>query len=282
MWRRSILTTFSPDSLQLCIFLCPFLPTSSDELPIFYHHPRYHRGSIYCLAWLGDSLLASGSNDQTIKLLSHNPASPSPCSPCGQLNIHNGTVRELVFLPSGQLLSGGAGDSLLKISDCNTGRLVGSLEGHMDQVLSMTVVSNTVIASGSQDRSVKLWDTRHQKCFHTVNLLRPVTSMSAYNNHLAVSQVDGSVSLYDLQSLKPSGMVHLHTDECRSVRYSHNGQWLLTGSYDRTVCLVNTSTLQWKEVGQHEDKVIQCRWHGSGRVLASSGADRCAHFWVLQ
>lgn len=253
---------------------------SDNELAVFYHHPRYHKGSIYCLAWLGDSLLASGSNDQTIKLLSYSSSS-SPCIPQGQLSVHNGTVRDLVFLPDGHLLSGGAGDSSLKLSDVHTERLIHSLVGHTDQILSVAIVSDTVIASGGQDKTVRLWDKRHSQCFHTIKTSHPVASLSAFNNHLAFSQVDGTCSVHDLQILKTVGTFHPHSDECRTVRYSPSGQWLLTASYDKTVCVADAVSLEWREVGRHEDKVIQCRWHSGGRLLVSTGADKKACFWNL-
>lgn len=255
---------------------------SGDELAVFYHHPRYHKGSIYCLAWLGDSLLASGSNDQTVRLLSYNSSSPSPCTPQGQLNVHNGTVRDLVFLPDGHLLSGGAGDSALKLSDVHTGRLIHSFTGHTDQILSVAVVSDTTIVSGGQDKTVRLWDTRHTRCLHTIKVPHPATSLSTFGNRITTSQLDGSCSIYNLQTLKSIGTFHPHTDECRTVRYSPTGRWLLTGSYDGTLCIANVATLEWRVVGQHEDKVIQCRWHSGEKLLVSTGADKKACFWKLQ
>ena len=256
---------------------------SSEELAVFYYHPRYHRGSIYCLSWLGDSLLASGSNDQTIKLLSHNPASSSsPCTPQGQLTVHNGTVRDLIFLPNGHLLSGGGGDSALKLSDSSSAMLVSSYVGHTDQILALAVVDETVVTSASQDKTVKLWDTRQARCFHTFSLTHPAASMSSRNNHLATSQLDGSCDVYDLRALKSLGTVHPHSEECRTVRFTAASQWLLTGSYDGSVCLVDTTSMEWKEVAKHNDKVIQCRWHRSGKVFASTGTDKKACFWALQ
>lgn len=248
---------------------------------MLFHHPRYHRGSIYCLGWWGDSLLASGSNDQNIKLLSH---SPSQCIPRGHLSVHNGTVRDLVFLPSGELVSGGAGNPALMISDCNTGKLIGSHEGHLDQILAVAVVDDTTIASSSQDKTVRLWDTRQQRAFHTLVLTHPVTSLSTHSNHnhLATAHLDGSCSIHDMRTLKTLSTIQPHSNECRSVRYSSDGHWLLTGSYDGNVCLVNVESLEWRRVAQHGDKVIQCRWHTAGQVIASTGADKKACFWALQ
>ena len=161
----------------------------------------------------------------------------------------------------------------------STGRVRGG--GGLAQILSVAVVSDTIIVSGGQDKTVRLWDTRHTRCLHTIKVPHPAASLSTFGNHIAISQLDGSCCLHDLQTLKSIGTVHPHTDECRTVRYSPTGQWLLTGSYDGTVCVTNVPSLEWREVGRHEDKVIQCRWHSGGRLLVSTGADKKACFWKL-
>ena len=76
-----------------------------------YHHPCYHRGSVHCLSWSRNFLLASVSSDQTINLLSYDPSySPCRCNAQGQMTVHNGSLK---FLPNDQLISGGVGDFAL-------------------------------------------------------------------------------------------------------------------------------------------------------------------------
>ena len=52
-----------------------------------------------------------------------------------ELTCHDGTVRDLVFMQdatsrSSLLVSGGAGDCKICITDCETGSLVRSMAGH--------------------------------------------------------------------------------------------------------------------------------------------------------
>lgn len=70
------------------VFLCVCVFTAyTNELPSFYREDhtayqptvlfkrtRHHKGSIYCMAWtpMGD-LMATGSNDKTVKLMKFNP-----------------------------------------------------------------------------------------------------------------------------------------------------------------------------------------------------------------
>lgn len=88
---------------------------------ILFKRNRHHKGSIYCAAWsnTGD-MLATGSNDKTIKVLHFDPENCTQVGPEMELNIHGGTVRDLVFATrsggTSLLVSGGAG--LYCSSDC--------------------------------------------------------------------------------------------------------------------------------------------------------------------
>ena len=251
-------------------------------------YSRYHRGSIYCLAWKDDNLLASGSNDKTIKLLSCHPNSADDtttitCKPIGRLNFHEGTVRELAFLSNGHLASGGSGSQKLMISDCESLKMIHVLSGHKKQVLAVACGSHgSTIMSGGEDETVRVWDWFTGTCVHTLNLPDIVTSLSSLNHHLAVALVDGSCAIYDVRNWRQLSSFQPHSGECRSIRHSPSGRWLLTGSYDSSVCLSDAMGTEWEEVAHHEDKVIQARWHPQGEVFASTSTDNTACFWTIK
>jgi WD40 repeat protein len=77
-----------------------------------------HKGSVYCAAFSpnGD-IIATGSNDKTIKLLRFNEDHPASLEDQMELSIHNATVRDLTFVHTSAgghpvLASGGAGKNL--------------------------------------------------------------------------------------------------------------------------------------------------------------------------
>ena len=265
-----------------------FHPLSGEELIPLHELPRYHRGSIYCLAWSGDRVLASGSNDKSIKLLvCHTDSRGMVCECQGRMNLHNGTVREMVFLTETLLASGGSGEPSLLISDCETMKTVTKLSGHEKQVLSVASGGQrSTVVSGGEDGTVRLWDwSAAGKCVNTLRLSESVPSLSAHEQTVAVAMVDGSCSVYDMRNWGLVTSYKPHSDECRSVRHSpgSGGKWLLTGSYDGSVCLgEGLGGGEWVEVAQHEDKVVQARWHPGGEVFASTSSDKTACFWSLQ
>lgn len=98
---------------------------------------KYHKGSIFCLGWNpSGELLATGSNDQTIKLVRFNQdtcelVEESECV----LSMHEATVRDLCFMQDSTnntnlLISGGAGNCKIYVTDCQTATPFQAFSGH--------------------------------------------------------------------------------------------------------------------------------------------------------
>lgn len=88
----------------------------------------HHRGSIYCCGWSSDgSLLASGSNDKTIKVVGFNADTWSTTSPPLELRPNLGTVRDLLFhgAPGAEenIISAGGGSFGLAMHSSSSGML---------------------------------------------------------------------------------------------------------------------------------------------------------------
>ncbi len=117
---------------------------------------RHHKGSIYCLSWNSSgSLIATGSNDKTVKLMAFNPdVADAESADETELSMHDGTVRDLVFMGDDQtLVSGGAGDCKLYVTDSATGQTLGGMVGHAGHVLAVctwAAAGNAMLVSGAQ------------------------------------------------------------------------------------------------------------------------------------
>ena len=91
--------------------------------------------------------------------------------------MHDGTVRDLCFLEdtsnkSSLLISGGAGDCKIYVTDCATGTPFQALSGHSGHVLTLYNWGGAMFVSGSQDKTVRFWDLRTRGC---VNMVTPAT-----------------------------------------------------------------------------------------------------------
>ncbi|XP_041986205.1 WD repeat-containing protein 47 isoform X1 [Aricia agestis] len=262
---------------------------------------KHHKGSIYCLAWspAGD-LLATGSNDKTVKLMRFNSHT---CNLEGQeveLSMHDGTVRDVCFIEdtsnnTSLLVSGGAGDCKIYVTDCATGKPFQALSGHSGHVLSLYNWGGAMFVSGSQDRSVRFWDLRTGGC---VNVISPpagqvnkgggVASVAVDpSGRLLVSaHEDGACSLHDVRGARALQRFTPHSADARSVRFSPGAYYLLTAGYDGRVVLTDlqgdlTCALPSVPVARHPDKVISARWHPDDFSFLSTSADKTAVLWTI-
>ena len=248
-------------------------------LPVVYSQANYHHGSIYTLDWYSDTLLASGSNDQSVKLLNS-----TDFSILADIKDLGGTVRELSFMPpSKHLVTCGNGQYPLQLIDIVKQEVVRDFKHQETSLLSIAVIDNNILVSGDEKGTIMLWDTRSpQQPKHVQTLSNSTTSLSHYQGSIACASSTGHCCIVSLSTSTVVTKWTPHKDECKSIRYSPNGQWVLTGSYDGTVCLTNTSTYQWSTVATHSNKVIQARWHPLGQFIATTSSDKTACFWKLQ
>lgn len=274
---------------------------------------KHHKGSIYCLAWnASGDLLATGSNDKTIKLTRFDA---SACdSEDGELNgsqgamrsevelsMHDGTVRDVCFVEdltnhSSLLISGGAGDCKIYVTDCETATPFQSLSGHSGPILSLHTWGGAMFVSGAQDRTIRFWDLRTRGC---VNLITapsvtgtgpgsPVTAVCVEpsGRMLVSGHEDANCMLYDIRGARIIQTMRPHDAEIRTIRFSPKAYYLLTGAYDGKVVLTDlqgdlTQPLPSVVVAEHTDKVIQGRWHPSDFTFLTTSADKSATLWAL-
>lgn len=126
-----------------------------------------HCGSVYCGAFneAGD-LLATGSNDQSVHVIQYNSDKHIPEGKEFHLSIHSGTVRDVSFMHgvnSNLVISAGAGDNEINVTDCNSMKVSQVLRGHEAAIMSVrcfNTSSENTFATGSLDGTIRLWDLR--------------------------------------------------------------------------------------------------------------------------
>ncbi|XP_035384425.1 WD repeat-containing protein 47 isoform X1 [Electrophorus electricus] len=271
---------------------------ASNPPVVCFKRNKHHKGSIYCVAWSPcGQLLATGSNDKYVKVLPFNPDTCNATGPDLEFSMHDGTIRDLAFIEGPDsggsiLISAGAGDCNIYTTDCQRGQGLHALSGHTGHILSLYTWGGWMIASGSQDKTVRFWDLRVPSCVRVVGTAfhgsgSPVASVAVdpSGRLLATGQEDSACMLYDIRGGRMVQTYCPHAGDVRSVRFSPGAHYLLTGSYDTKVIITDlqgdlTKQLPLTTVGHHGDKVIQCRWHPQHLSFLSSSADRTVTLWT--
>jgi glucose repression regulatory protein TUP1 len=118
-----------------------------------------------------------------------------------------------------------------------------TFSGHEQDIYSLDFSRNgRHIASGSGDRTVRLWDVEASQNILTVSIEDGVTTVaiSPDGRYLAAGSLDKSVRVWDTSSGAvverldgPDG----HRDSVYSVAFAPNGRDLVSGSLDKTIKL---------------------------------------------
>ncbi|NWS33433.1 WDR47 protein, partial [Polioptila caerulea] len=293
-------------TLRVCAYpevIDPSAYNTPKQPVVRFKRNKHHKGSIYCVAWSPcGQLLATGSNDKYVKVLPFNAETCNATGPDLEFSMHDGTIRDLAFMEGPEsggaiLISAGAGDCNIYTTDCQRGQGLHALSGHTGHILALYTWSGWMIASGSQDKTVRFWDLRVPSCVRVVGTTFHGTGKTCYwsavasvavdpsGRLLATGQEDSSCMLYDIRGGRMVQSYHPHASDVRSVRFSPGAHYLLTGSYDMRIKVTDlqgdlTKQLPLMVVGEHKDKVIQCRWHTQDLSFLSSSADRTVTLWT--
>ncbi|KAJ5122165.1 uncharacterized protein N7443_002266 [Penicillium atrosanguineum] len=204
----------------------------------------------------------------------------APGSLIKEIEAHTDMITAIDFdFPFGTMISA-ALDDTVRVWDMNVGRCSGLLEGHHASVRCLQVEDN-IVASGSMDASVRLWD---------LSRARPTTRDGRLNKHERHEQED---TLEHASPVPPSSNLEdchvftldAHVDEVTALHFK--GNTLISGSADKTLrqwdlvkgrC-VQTLDILWAATQASSTTTTDGTWRPSGRLPDASadfvGAVQC-------
>ncbi|MEH2347119.1 MAG: WD40 repeat domain-containing protein [Nostoc sp.] len=159
-----------------------------------------------------------------------------------------------------------------------------TLGGHANAVSAVSFSPDgKMLASGSDDNTVKLWDTSTGKEIKTLtghtNSVCGV-SFSPDGKMLASGSDDNTVKLWDTSTGKEIKTLTGHTNSVCGVSFSPDGKMLASGSDDNTVKLWDISTgKEIRTLTGHTSSVLGVSFSPDGKVLASGSDDNTVKLW---
>jgi WD40 repeat protein len=161
------------------------------------------------------------------------------------------------------------------------------LKGHTALVSSVAFnKAGNLLASGSYDKSVKLWDYPSGKVLQTLNHGAAVYTV-AFNvdgNVVASGAQDNIIKLWNPQDGKSIQELKGHTGIVTSIAYSPDGVLLASGSADKSVRLWETKgqAKELKNLGSHKESVYSVAFSPNGEYLASGSFDGAVKVWDVK
>ncbi|MCX5965559.1 MAG: hypothetical protein NT070_21260 [Cyanobacteria bacterium] len=173
------------------------------------------------------------------------------------------------------------------------GRELNRLEGH-DEIVKIVSFSpdGKILASGSGDNTIKLWDLETGKEIRTLkghNDHVNSISFSPDGKTLASGSGDKTIKLWDLKTGEEIRTLKGHNNHVHSVSFSPDGKTLASGSGDKTIKLWDLDKL-WnldKEMENrtlkgHNDHVRSVSFSPDGETLASGSGDNTIKLWNVE
>ena len=164
----------------------------------------------------------------------------------------------------------------------------GQVSGHTSNVESLAFKPNSyLLASGSADGTVRIWDVGDNTNLRHVRTLRHthnVTSVawSPDGRVLASASTDGTVRLWNPNNGINFAVLRGHTESVKSVAWSPDGRILASGSSDETIRLWDPDTHGTRRVLRgHTWPVYRLAFHPNGQTLASRDLYGHTHLWNL-
>ena len=159
-----------------------------------------------------------------------------------------------------------------------------TLTGHIGIIHSVAFSPDGKrIASGSEDRTIKVWDTESGVELATLKgHTREVWSVafSPDGKRIASASLDNTIKLWNAESGAELATLKGHAREVWSVAFSPDGKRIASGSEDRTIKVWDAeSGAELVTLKGHADLVLSVAFSPDGKRIASACRDQTIKLW---
>jgi WD40 repeat protein len=189
-----------------------------------------HRGAVQSLCVLLDGRLASGSDDNTIRLWDVKTGAET-----ARLEGHSGSVKTMCVLPDGRLASGSS-DNTIRLWDVNTGTESARLESHAGTVTALCMLPDGRLAWGTSDNTIRLWDVNAdaESVCGDENSIKSLCVLP--DGRLVSGAYDNTIRLWDVKVSGESARLEGHLSVVSGLCALPDGR-LVSVSWDSTIRL---------------------------------------------
>eukprot|EP00557_Chaetoceros_sp_GSL56_P012728 CAMPEP_0176481678 /NCGR_PEP_ID=MMETSP0200_2-20121128/2957_1 /TAXON_ID=947934 /ORGANISM="Chaetoceros sp., Strain GSL56" /LENGTH=301 /DNA_ID=CAMNT_0017877917 /DNA_START=176 /DNA_END=1081 /DNA_ORIENTATION=+ len=250
-----------------------------------------HTGSVYALSYSPDGeCLASASFDMTCLLWN----ATGNCENINVLRGHKNAVLDVKWSMDGEHIVTASADKIVAWWDGNTAERTKRFMGHEGIVnkVDTSHVSPKLVASASDDGTVKVWDARVKGATTTLDCQYPTTSVAfGLDAHVVYSAgIDNCITAWDLRIHDKSMMIKAHADTITCLSLHPKGTHLLSNSMDGTMkswdirpFVPDGNKRHCKTFlgGTHnaEKGLLNCSWSSDGNMVTGGSADKVVHIW---
>uniref|UniRef100_A0A803VME8 Dynein assembly factor with WD repeat domains 1 n=1 Tax=Ficedula albicollis TaxID=59894 RepID=A0A803VME8_FICAL len=139
------------------------------------------------------------------------------------------------------------------------------------------------IATGSFDKTCKLWSTETGQCYHTFRGHSAEIVCLSFNPQstlLATGSMDTTAKLWDLEKGEEVATLNGHSAEIIALSFNTTGDRIITGSFDHTVAVwdVGTGRLLHSLIG-HRGEISSAQFNWDCSLIVTGSMDKTCMLW---
>ncbi|KAK9467187.1 WD40-repeat-containing domain protein [Lipomyces arxii] len=249
-----------------------------------------HQGEVYSCRFDGSGqIIASGSQDKSILLWNVYSENEN----FGIIRGHKGAVLDLSFSRDSKQIYSASSDATLGVWDVDSGVRIRKHVGHDDVVNSIDSLRRgaELIASGSDDGSVAMWDPRTKNPVQYFETDFPILAVAfgQTGSQLFSAGIDHEIKVWDIRQQSVVYTLAGHVDAITSLNVSEDAQYLVSNSMDSTVRTWDLrefapesralNVYQGAPSSNVEKNLLRASFSRDGKQIIAGSADRTVVIW---
>ena len=208
------------------------------------------------------------------------------------LQGHTRPITDLTYNRDGDILVTAAKDETPNVWWCHNGERLGTLDGHNGAVWTVKISGDsTMVASGSADNTVRLWDLATGKCLHELNFDTAVRSLDFSMGDRQIALITdatmgkpSTVHVFDLSSPEKAVLsIKAAEDSSKKANvcaWTDCNERILTGHQNGDLCLwepkMGSMVLSKSGASAHTDAVRDIQFSADLSYFITASKDQSA------
>lgn len=244
------------------------------------HHFTGHQGAIYALERAGEkNFFFSGSSDSYVTRWD----AEGLIQPEAVIRAQT-TVYALCFIKEKNLLVIGESSGTFHVIDLESKKEIHNIVFHKAGIYGINSSQRYQrLFTAAGDGTIGIWDDSFQLLFSKKLCEQKIRAIAVSDKHSLVAFAcgDGSVTLYNVDSLGEVIRFHAHELSANSLAFHPDGKHLLSGGRDAYLRLwdIENNFELVKEIPAHNYAIYKITFNPSGKLFATASRDKTAKVW---
>lgn len=230
--------------------------------------------------------IVCGLSDATIRIWDANTGKPK----CKPLFGHDNAVLSIAISPNGKIIASGSADKTVRFWDFHTERQVYKVFSTQAPIQSVAFSSDgEFLVSGGSEHYIRVWKVQTGDMVNEIERTNeestPIYSLAFTHDSQSVlyASLTNEFKIRHLQSIQEEIIFSGHLASVRSVAFSANSAYIVSGSADNTVKVWNAETRKEliPALSGHSSMIKCVAFAPDGNSVASGSEDKTINIWHI-